>query len=724
MDCGACPDDGMIMHKRMAAAACIAAIFGSVSATEQDHKLTGVERAQLQRDKLVLTGRSYRQIFAPYVFSEEPVFITTDSALNAWHVLFEESVRLVEERFSRELPGGLDKALDALPKEVPEGMTQEQFEPAVRRAKLVLYTASKLAGGKWRGGKELDDLVAADVRRAEEARETAMPEWLRQEGSPILGIDYAAFRPAGIYADSPQMAAYFRAVRWLQTVPFDLKRDDHLSAMAMIAGALDQTNPLMQISETFGEIAGSGAEIDVFQLNRRSLHSPFSIKTWMEDVRSEPEADPQHSENRPLAVVLAGRKLPDMEVFEKSTSPTRLFPDSLEAAVMFGSPLAKKLLENKKIDTTQRIAAREQVRTSPTIYGRYAVCLADLFAEPEPNAPGFMKSESWQRKSLNASLAGWAQFRHACTLQGRENVYYFGDGDSNPRGFVEPNPEFFRHLGNLATHCHDFFTGHDQPLSSLDVSRMAADLLPLIQDTIEPIRKSKFAEQQGTKLSEADERDYQIKMAKACKSLSFFRRVLGEAGEFMSVYGDSTGVHISSFDDPESLLPVIQKIADGVGINDVMTKLAPQLARDDNPDRWLRLVDICRQLETLAHKQLRGVEPAKDEVKFIQTYGERLAQVMLYDGNSWESPKDDAPRITAVFNQPGQGFLLAGIGRPREIRVLYPWKGQELECRGAVMPFLEMRSELHLTDSEWRDILDGSNRPQTPEWLQPVTTGK
>jgi hypothetical protein len=193
----------------------------------------------------------------------------------------------------------------------------------------------------------------------------------------------------------------------------------------------------------------------------------------------------------------------------------------------------------------------------------------------------------------------------------------------------------------------------------------------------------------------------------------------------MAISGDSTGgTHIRSFNDPESLLPVLRKIANGEGINEVMTKLGPDLERHRTPDRWQELLAICHQLETLAHKQLRGVEPAEDEVVFIKSYGERLGAVMLYDGNSWEVPRDDAPRITSVFSQPGHGFLLAGIGRPREIRVLYPWKGKDIECHGAVMPFHEQRSDRHMTDAEWKIILDGSDRPQTPEWFKPITTGQ
>ena len=158
------------MRKFLVSIACVTALLTSISRADEKRDLTDAERVQLQRDKLIITDRSYRQVFTPYIYSPKPVFITTDSVLNAWHVLLEESIRVMEERFSWELPAGLDKALESLPKVAPDGMPQAQFEAATRRAKLVLGTSSKLAGGNWSGGKELDELIAIDVRRAEEAK--------------------------------------------------------------------------------------------------------------------------------------------------------------------------------------------------------------------------------------------------------------------------------------------------------------------------------------------------------------------------------------------------------------------------------------------------------------------------------------------------------------------------------------------------------------------------
>ena len=58
---------------------------------------------------------------------------------------------------------------------------------------------------------------------------------------------------------------------------------------------------------------------------------------------------------------------------------------------------------------------------------------------------------------------------------------------------------------------------------------------------------------------------------------------------------------------------------------------------------------------------------------------------MFYDGNSYVSPNDDAPRVVDVFSNPNTGKVLeAGVARPRALYVLYPLKGSEsLSWRGA-----------------------------------------
>ena len=91
--------------------ACSLVLVGGSHADDKERRdLTAAEQTQLQRDKILLVDRSYLQIFSPYVWHSPP-FITSDSVLNAWHVLLQESVRAMEERFAGDLPDGLDRRL-------------------------------------------------------------------------------------------------------------------------------------------------------------------------------------------------------------------------------------------------------------------------------------------------------------------------------------------------------------------------------------------------------------------------------------------------------------------------------------------------------------------------------------------------------------------------------------------------------------------------------------
>jgi hypothetical protein len=136
---------------------------------------------------------------------------------------------------------------------------------------------------------------------------------------------------------------------------------------------------------------------------------------------------------------------------------------------------------------------------------------------------------------------------------------------------------------------------------------------------------------------------------------------------------------------------------------------------------WLRLADLCRRLEALAHKQLRGVPFTKEEDHFLEEYGAHLGAVMLYGGNAWLTPRDDAPRVVDVFSNPNNGKVLeVGIARARALWVLYPWQGRDVLCRGAVMPYYEFTSPQRLTNAEWKAVLDSPNRPAPPAWLKPL----
>jgi hypothetical protein len=70
---------------------------------------------------------------------------------------------------------------------------------------------------------------------------------------------------------------------------------------------------------------------------------------------------------------------------------------------------------------------------------------------------------------------------------------------------------------------------------------------------------------------------------------------------------------------------------------------------------------------------------------------------------------------------PNQRKLLeVGIGRAQVIYLLYAWRGGEILCRGAVMPYYEFTHDRRMNDGEWKALLDSPARPDLPDWVKPI----
>jgi hypothetical protein len=141
----------------------------------------------------------------------------------------------------------------------------------------------------------------------------------------------------------------------------------------------------------------------------------------------------------------------------------------------------------------------------------------------------------------------------------------------------------------------------------------------------------------------------------------------------------------------------------------------------DLRQRWQQLREICRRLEVMAHKQLRKVVFNEKESYFLSDFGFSLAAVMLYGGDSYRLPRDDAPiAFTYFFDSRSKKHLHAAVARPREIVVPYPFGGRRVLCRGAVVPYFEFIAATDFTDEQWRNRLDSDERPSPLRWLDPV----
>lgn len=120
-----------------------------------------------------------------------------------------------------------------------------------------------------------------------------------------------------------------------------------------------------------------------------------------------------------------------------------------------------------------------------------------------------------------------------------------------------------------------------------------------------------------------------------------------------------------------------------------------------------------------------GEDLSEPESKFLISYGEEIAEVMLYNDDAMNGPNDDAPRIADVHaGQVAEKFHHVGVGRPRKFYVLYPWKGDAVLCAGAIMPFHEFADTKRHTDESWFKKLDADHQSSIPNWFRSIISNE
>jgi hypothetical protein len=699
-------------------------------------QLSDEEIARLGRDKILIEDMMFSQWFQAYTEPRRTIFITSDSILNAFHVLFEDSFRELELR----RPSQLRKSLEAVIGQARENFKRSRYPtdataPGWRQAQLVVGPALRLLGTPLDffdvdERKEIERQVAK-IRAAEAVE---LPEWLGPPSMTLIALDYRRCRPVGFYASSPRLADYFRAVRWLQMVPFRADHDNELSAICFLGYGLnanpdstakyffDQYNALIGLADERDLPEAAYEFQNLFSEPEKTWSAKlFSLRQWLlrdtvssndfrklcDSMRLPPNAGDKLAEIQ--FHVLSAYRLPDAVLFQQLANDGAS-PEGLAVATMLGSSFAQKHITGisadkltKALEAARRACKPRHSYDRPALYEDYLRVLESLFMPPDASAPDFMHNEAWAAKSCQTALAGWSQMRHTFTLQSKLSEEYLGLTEVPP-GFVEPNPVFFDRLANLVERTSESLdsAGAFTPTEEYMAERLSEDAVFLESLGFD---KPGAAPSDEEKLNLADRTHYEEVILGDKNYLHSWKEPSSDP--------DSPSEFQSYF---HSLIAAFREEADRYERGEGQLDPRDTGARE----QWVKLERIARRLEALAYKQLRQQPWTDEETDFITAYGKIMAGVMGYAGNSWLTPLDDAPRWVEVYANPNTDTSLAvGIGRPRLIHVLYPWNGTEILCQGAVMTYYEYPSKQRLTDGEWLQLLDSKNAPPIPDWLVP-----
>jgi hypothetical protein len=436
----------------------------------------------------------------------------------------------------------------------------------------------------------------------------------------------------------------------------------------------------------------------------------------------------RENDDRAYFCVMSALRTPDAVMFTETADLARFkrsFPNGLEVPGAMGSEEALALLragDGEPIvdlirgrlavpDRADQDNAEEDEDLAKhgggrTLYADYLHCLGSLVDAPEPDAPPLFSSTPWKRKSLQTVCGGWAQLRHTWTLQAKESGGLFG-GNAPLAGIVEPEPEFFARLADLAARTERVLA-RKQALSGEPALRAAA-----ARGAADLIERLDFGTRGAAALRSLSATDAeQLK-----EVLHYARRWSPEGRRLREDYEEETDDEVVARALPR-FVPQLRAVADRIEKGEEMAFGFDGLFRSSGTpvgERWRLLERLTRGLESLAHKQLRGARFSAADKRFLRNYSERLSEVMGYP--SADTMPDDAPWVASVFHRDGMGNLQVATGRPTAMYVLYPHEGRDVLCLGVVVPYHEFVRGERLTDEAWRALLDSPERPAVAGWV-------
>ncbi len=431
--------------------------------------------------------RLFHEAYADQYGAGTPVFVTTDAAYHAWHLIFDKILRDIEQK--RLLP-----ALEGLVSGMLRNGAQQQDElagtaladEAARVHDLLAATATILGvpSGK------LSQRAKAEVELIK--AHTAYTE------SPTLGTrtDYSLFTPRGHYTRNEDLTRYFVAMSVLGQhaflVPGSRMPDRSIVGetdglrLGLLAARTLVGDP--ELEQLWRQVF----EPSAFLVGAADDYTPFELAAAVEAADPGAWADPllaaddatlllvaeallreravQVDPERPSVRLMGTRFVLDSWILDQLVGPNvgtqtdpRVMGSPLDVAAAFGSDVALAIQDaagqTAKANYPEQMAAmRAAVAARPdeawgrTVYDAWLAAVEPMWLPRGEAFPDFMRSGAWAVKSQQTGFGSYAELKHDTILYTKQA---FGDTGGGPmprpvRNWVEPDPVPFGRLSAMA----------------------------------------------------------------------------------------------------------------------------------------------------------------------------------------------------------------------------------------------------------------------------------
>ena len=425
----------------------------------------------------------HQQLFHVYEqndYHEFPSFVTTDLYLQLYHLYFDCMLRELEQH-------KLDSLVDLLCLNGYEQMKSLARTQDVKVKEAALWLKDYFAVALNLNGTPVD--IDSEAARQEVKSILASTDGLSEFlGYKDAKFAYSLFKPRGHYTRNKQLERYFRSMMWLQTVPFRTDKPEQLNRVLILSEWIGQNqtadNLYRQLTEPMTYLMGQPDNVSAAQVAQciressltaaQLIGQPDRLQTVRQRIeaiaKEQTRIKPKFNRSGEYKInLMPQRYQPDAEVLQelvdyKSVETKRDTPKGLDVFAAMGVARAENILLNELGEggrwteykpTLDRMKQRmDSVDWTENASVQWLSALKIVTEKPQ-NAPYFMMSDEWDRKSLNAALASWTELKHDAILYAKQpfGAECGGGGPPDPvvKGYVEPNVRFWQKAINLLT---------------------------------------------------------------------------------------------------------------------------------------------------------------------------------------------------------------------------------------------------------------------------------
>lgn len=446
--------------------------------------------------------QEFYQIYERLRYGKTPVFVTLDSVLHVYHLIFDKMLRDLENEYFIPYLEALTRSMQEASLAQYDSLAGSSLQEAARRNLAFFTVAARLLELDTPVNPAVTDLVDAEMALIEAHSGVSIsPIWNREDlsDSDRLIEDYSQYIPRGHYTRSDALKRYFKAMMWYGRLTYRLMDDFETQRSLLLVQALRTTSaadgtPAATLWENIYEptafIVGKADDLSyteygaisdaVFGANPElSAYADAALLAQFRATANElppPQVNSmwvwiwQDTEDATKGFRFMGQRFTlDAYVFGQmiwrkvgTMDNPRDLPKGLDFFAAMGSEEALDILDemgetdyenyNSQMEKVRtEIAALEQDSWTQNLYWSWLYVFQPIIEPKDARYPAFMQTQAWNRKELNTALGSWTELKHDTILYAKQVMAEMGGGgDPNPpKGYVEPNPEAYARLNAL-----------------------------------------------------------------------------------------------------------------------------------------------------------------------------------------------------------------------------------------------------------------------------------